>query len=78
MSTGSWGHKQEWGRGKRLFGHLIMDEDRALVWDTYSGRKVLMNADCLEYDVRECRDTRAWPAADEIRGHHDGGGMRQS
>ncbi len=39
---------------------------------------VLMNADCLEYDVRE---TRPWPAADahyEIRGNHESGEMQQS
>jgi hypothetical protein len=26
-----------------------------------------MNADCLEYDVRECCDTRPWPAADVMK-----------
>src|SRR6266849_2878932 len=57
MSTGTREHK-------RLSGQIIMDEDRTL---THSGRKVLMNADCLEYDVREYRDTRPWPVVEVMK-----------
>ena len=44
-----------------------MDDDQVLVWDTLSSRQVLMNADCPEYDVRDYRDTRPWPAADVMK-----------